>query len=184
MNEYLELEHMSSVPKSELHEAEYYLPHHGVIQNDSLTTKLRVVFNGSAPTTSGWSANDLQHIGSQIYAELFTILIKFRQHPVAVCADIEKMYRQILIHPDDRRLQKIVWRSDSNLDLCSYYLNTVTYGTTFAPYLAIRCFKQLAQECHETYPQASRLINDNFYVDDLIASFASEQDAIVTCGYL
>ncbi|GFX36408.1 uncharacterized protein TNCV_3671631 [Trichonephila clavipes] len=31
----------------------YYLPHHGVFRPDKRTTKLRVVFNGSAATTSG-----------------------------------------------------------------------------------------------------------------------------------
>ncbi|GFX48451.1 integrase catalytic domain-containing protein [Trichonephila clavipes] len=37
----------------------YYLPHHGVFRPDKTTTKLRVVFNGSASTTSGLSLNDL-----------------------------------------------------------------------------------------------------------------------------
>ncbi|GFX45723.1 integrase catalytic domain-containing protein [Trichonephila clavipes] len=37
----------------------YYLPHHGVFRPDKTITKLRVVFNGSASTTSGLSLNDL-----------------------------------------------------------------------------------------------------------------------------
>lgn len=41
----------------------YYLPHHAVMKPDSTTTKLRVVFDGSAKTTSGLSLNDVQHVG-------------------------------------------------------------------------------------------------------------------------
>ncbi|GFV14016.1 integrase catalytic domain-containing protein [Trichonephila clavipes] len=61
--QYLDLGHMEKV---EEHSDEtsannicYYLPHHGVFRPDKTTTKLRVVFNGSASTTSGLSLNDL-----------------------------------------------------------------------------------------------------------------------------
>ncbi|XP_011862577.1 PREDICTED: uncharacterized protein LOC105559116, partial [Vollenhovia emeryi] len=37
----------------------YYLPHHGVIRESSVTTKLRVVFNGSSRTSNGLSLNDI-----------------------------------------------------------------------------------------------------------------------------
>jgi hypothetical protein len=33
----------------------YYLPHHGVIKESSDITKLKVVFGGSAPSTTGVS---------------------------------------------------------------------------------------------------------------------------------
>ncbi|GFT33114.1 integrase catalytic domain-containing protein [Trichonephila clavipes] len=62
MQQYLDLGHMEKV---EEHSDEtsannmcYYLPHHGVFRPDKTTTKLRVVFNDSASTTSGLSLND------------------------------------------------------------------------------------------------------------------------------
>lgn len=48
-------------------------------------------------------------------------------------ADVEKMYRQINIHPDGRDLQRIVWRTNESEPIQTYTLNTVTYGTTSAP---------------------------------------------------
>ncbi|KAK9687047.1 hypothetical protein QE152_g36744 [Popillia japonica] len=83
MKDYEELGHMTISSHSPL-ETCYYLPHHGFLKEESLTTKLRVVFNGSTPTTSGYSLNHLQMVGPTIQPNLFNILICFRQHP-SVC---------------------------------------------------------------------------------------------------
>lgn len=79
----------------------YYLPHHGVVKETSATTKLRVVFDASTKTTSGKSLNDIQRVGPTVQNELFTILIRFRRHAIALCADVEKIYRQVLVQPED-----------------------------------------------------------------------------------
>ncbi|GFV08788.1 integrase catalytic domain-containing protein [Trichonephila clavipes] len=56
--EYLTLGHMELVPKNDYAKREaYYLRHH-VVLRDSSTTKLRVVFDVSAKSTSGYSLND------------------------------------------------------------------------------------------------------------------------------
>ncbi|XP_045541542.1 uncharacterized protein LOC123723046 [Papilio machaon] len=120
----------------------YYIPHHGVIRQSSSTTKLRVVFNASSPTTS----------------------------------DVEKMYRQIVVHPDDRHLQRIVWREDPSEPLRTYELNTVTYGTASAPYLATRCLKQIGLECNDA--NISEVIMHDFYVDDLLTGGDSIQEVL------
>lgn len=58
MREYIALRHMSILGDDRIHDSAYYLPHHVVLRSDSLTTKIRVVFNGSSPT-SGTSLNDI-----------------------------------------------------------------------------------------------------------------------------
>ncbi|XP_031349442.1 uncharacterized protein LOC116175453 [Photinus pyralis] len=145
----------------------FYLPHHAVVNENKVTTKLRVVFDGSAKTNTGLSLNTLLHVGPSLQQELFLILVRFRTYQYVVSADISKMYRQIEIHPDDRKYQQILWREDCNNSLQTYQLNTVTYGTTSAPYLAIRCLKQLGLEATEM-PCAQRAILEDFYVDDLL----------------
>ncbi|KYM97734.1 hypothetical protein ALC62_11575 [Cyphomyrmex costatus] len=74
------------------------LPHHAVLKPDSDTTKLRVVFDASAKTSSGLSLNDVQMVGPTIQQDLFNILTRFRQHVHAVSADVTKMYRQIKVN--------------------------------------------------------------------------------------
>ena len=49
------------------------------------------------------------------------------------------------------------------------HMNTVTYGTTSAAYLAVRSLVQLALDEAESSPIASNVILKNFYVDNLVA---------------
>ncbi|XP_055855992.1 uncharacterized protein LOC129919166 [Episyrphus balteatus] len=79
------------------------------------------------------------------------------------------MYRQILVHEDDRRFQLILWRNHPSEELEAYQLNTVTYGTTSAPYLATKCLQGLASEGATKYPLGANVLSKNFYVDDVMA---------------
>lgn len=136
MEEYERLGHMSEVTKPL---TGCYLPHHAVIRESSETTKLRVVFDASAETSSGVSLNDIQYVGPVVQDDLFSILLRFRQHRYVVSADVEKMYRQIEVNRLHRPLQMILWREREDLPIKIYELNTVTYGTASAPFLSTRC---------------------------------------------
>lgn len=173
MDEYEQLGHMTKSP--DLHTTpSYYLPHHGVFNKG----KIRVVFNGSSPTDSGVSFNQLQYIGPTIQNELISIILRFRIHRFVLGADIVKMYRQILIHPEQRCFQKILWRKNTTQPISTYQLNTVTYGMTAAPFLAIRCLFQLAHEFSSKYSTASNIIKHDFYVDDMLTGAETINEAI------
>lgn len=177
MSEYWDLGHMTEVLDESKSPQSYYMPHHCIIKYDSLSTKLRAVFNASAPTTSGISLNDLQVVGPVLQDDLFSILVRFRKYLFVICGDIAKMYRQVVITPDQRSLQRIVWRPDPNQPIKVYELNTVTYGTAAASYLAIICLQQLALECETEFPEASKVIRNSFYVDDLVTGGNSVEEA-------
>lgn len=166
IKEYCTLGHMARIDNDNYGTPHYFIPHHGVFREHSSTTPLRVVFDASMPSSSGKSLNDLQLIGPPIQGDLLSILLRFRESRYVACADIEKMYRQVLIDEQQRDLQLILWRENPADPLHVYKLNTVTYGTASAPYLSCRCLKQLAQECSDL--EVARIIREDFYVDDLI----------------
>ncbi|KAK9679942.1 hypothetical protein QE152_g39546 [Popillia japonica] len=139
MNEYKDLGHMSKVETDKIEKTGYYIPLRAVIREESLTTKLRVVFDASAPTSNGISFNNIQMTGPTMQNELFSILLRFRQYQYVIAGDIAKMYRQILVTPEQRHLQRFLWRENNATPIETFELNTVTYGTTAAPFLAIRC---------------------------------------------
>lgn len=85
MKEYISLGHMSecSIDSKKL---SYFIPHHGVLREHSLTTKLRVVFNASSLTTSGVSSNNLQMVGPVVQDDLMSLLLRFRKHKYILSA--------------------------------------------------------------------------------------------------
>ncbi|GFS87441.1 integrase catalytic domain-containing protein [Trichonephila clavipes] len=87
------------------------------------------------------------------------------------------MYRQILISQEDACFQQIFWRKFPEEPLGIFKLNTVTYGTSCAPFLAIRTLKQLCEDEKHRFPQAAKLAKDHFYVDDLLAGANSLNSA-------
>ncbi|XP_055632633.1 uncharacterized protein LOC129773104 [Toxorhynchites rutilus septentrionalis] len=179
MQEYISLGHMQAVEETvDDARATYYLPHHPVFNDKSSTTKVRVVFDGSAKMSSGHSLNDTLLVGPVIQDELLDIILRFRKYPVALVADIEKMYRQILISSDERCLQRILWRFDSSEPARTYELSTVTYGISSSSFLATRTLHQLAEDEGKEYPLGSLAICNDFYVDDFIRGEDSVEWAI------
>lgn len=165
LKEYQLLGHMSEAPVEKPDPA-YFLCHHAVFKNESESTKIRVVFDGSVPTSSGLSVNDILMLGPNIQNSLFSILIRARQYKYLLTGDIEKMYRQVNVAETSRNLQLIVWREDESLPIKTYQLNTLTYGTTSASYLSTRCLWQAGEECGDE--SVKIIIQNDFYVDDLI----------------
>ncbi|XP_063976214.1 uncharacterized protein LOC135162054 [Diachasmimorpha longicaudata] len=175
LEEYLELGHMKKV-ENEIEEG-FYLPHHSVIKETSLTTKVRVVFDASAPSSSKLSLNNVLMVGPTIQDDIFSLILRFRLHNYVLTGDIEKMYRQVLVRPEDHKYQRILWRDNDN-QLTAYELQTVTFGIASAPYLAVRCLQQLAEDEQQRYPTASRILKRDLYVDDVLTGAETLQEAM------
>ncbi len=178
MSKYKEFGHMRQLCSPEVAVNSYYIPHHIVCKLSSSTSKYRVVFNASAIDNSGTSLNDCLLTGPTLQPELFDTIVKFRSHRIGFCADIEMMYRQIWIHPDDRKYQRIAWRFDPSEPIDHFELNTVTYGTGPASYLATKCLQIVARSIQNLNPTAANAINSNFYMDDLMTGAESVEEAI------
>ncbi|XP_075163099.1 uncharacterized protein LOC142235724 [Haematobia irritans] len=180
MLEYEVLGHMTKVgvyPK-DVRRNSYFLPHHGVLKENSSTTKLRVVFDGSSHTGDNKSLNSELSPGPALQNDLPGIMTKWRRHRIAVCSDIEKMFRQINVYQEHRKFQQILWRFNPHEEIGIYELNTVTYGTAPAPFLAIRVLRQLAKDFEQTYTKAAKILIEDSYVDDIISGADCFDDAL------
>ncbi|XP_044249578.1 uncharacterized protein [Drosophila takahashii] len=186
IKEYLELGQMEKVvtQAGQTEETGYpggathcYLPHHPVIKESSTTTKVRVVFDGSMKTSNGKSLNEILAIGPKLHMELPAILINWRAIRFAFLADVEKMYRCINIHKKDAQFQRILWKPDNTVQVEEYACCTVMFGTSCAPYLAIRVMQQLAEDEEHNYPLAANVLKRQMYVDDVLSGANSISDA-------
>jgi len=145
----------------------YYLPHQPVFKTDSTTTKMRVVFGGSATSKSGLSLNVIMLRGPKMQPNILNILVRFRLHRVGLTADVEKMFRQVLISEEDCDLQRIVYRLQPEEPIRHYKLKTVTYGTKPASFLATRCLHEIGELIENILVR--RIICQDFYVNDVIS---------------
>ncbi|XP_053686159.1 uncharacterized protein LOC128735701 [Sabethes cyaneus] len=184
IHEYIRLGHMREIENSANDWPSYYLPHHCVVRPESVTTKLRVVFDASCSTDSGVSLNDALMVGPLVQDDLLTMILRFRVPQFAIVSDIEKMYRQILVCESDQPLQRILWRDSPSQTIREYQLLTVTYGTSSAPYLATKCLQRLSRDSLEVSPLAAETIGKNFYMDDLLTGTDSIEEGQKLCQQL
>ncbi|XP_038106901.1 uncharacterized protein LOC119766431 [Culex quinquefasciatus] len=170
IREYEQLGHMRVIEETPNEDpgSAFYLPHHCVLRPTSTTTKLRVVFDGSAKTSTGVSINDVLRIGPTIQNDLTAILLRFRGFQFVFTLDIPKMFRQVRVHPEDTRYQRIFWRYDRNDFLTVRELLTVTYGLGPSPFQATMALKQAAADHEDEFPRAAEVVDKGTYMDDVL----------------
>jgi len=121
------------------------VPHHAVIKDDSLTTKIRVVHDASCKTSNGRSLNDILCTGPALQNDLGGVILNWRLHRYVIVADITQMYRCIDMHEEDGLYQRIFWRDEIGF-IKAHFLTTLTFGTSSAPFKAIRDTHTLAEQ--------------------------------------
>ncbi|XP_062556616.1 uncharacterized protein LOC134221441 [Armigeres subalbatus] len=156
----------------------YYLPHHCVFKHDSSTTKLRVVFDASAKTSSNLSLNDVLLEAPTVQSPLFDILLRWRLHQYVFSTDVQRMYEQVKINGAHTKYQRCLWRDERSQPLLDLELQRVTYGVGPAGFLATRSWVQLAHDERESFTEASDIILKCFYVDDALVGADTVEKAI------
>ncbi|XP_065185956.1 uncharacterized protein LOC135816784 [Sycon ciliatum] len=182
LKKYLERGYIRSVLPTEVEDAgtdQWFLPHFPVIRNDKSTTKVRIVFDGSAKVM-GDSINDRMHAGQKLQSDLVKVLLRFCHHPIALTADISEMFLQVELRDNDRKYHRFVWSESPHHPLVFFEFCRVVFGMRASPYLVGRALQATAETFADTAgPEAINAVRDNFYVDDLLMSTATEASAIV-----
>ncbi|XP_072389502.1 uncharacterized protein [Diabrotica undecimpunctata] len=171
IEEYLQLNHAKVIPLERFNNNlnKYFLPHFAVIREESLSTKVRIVFDVSGKKTTGLSLNDTMLKGYQVQPNLYDILLRFRTFKFVLVGDVEKMFRQIQINPNHRFLLNILWRNNVGEQLSCIEMQRLTFGTNCAPFLATRVLKDIADKNKDNYPIVSLMLTQQTYMDDIIA---------------
>ena len=171
INEYLAKNYIRKVPPHEPKpECEWLLPHFPVVRPDKETTKVRIVFDGSA-TCEGKSLNTEALTGPKLQSDITDILIKFRKEPVALAGDISQMYHQLVLRPEDRPLHRFLWRNlDSTKESEVYEFLRFIFGGCYCPFCAQYTWQQHAENHRDEYPLAAAAVRKNCYMDDLMPS--------------
>ena len=151
----------------------WYLPHHHVI-SDKKPGKLRVVFD-CASRFQGESLNDRVLQGPDLVNKLINVLVRFRQHSFAIQADVEAMYNQVRVPKSDRDALRFLWMNDD--EVVHYRMTSHLFGGKWCASSFAYALRRTAQDSASIDPSVREAIERNFYVDDVLHSCASSEDA-------
>ena len=104
---------------------------------------------------------------------LVGVLIRVRQEPVALVADIEGMFNQIRFDPKDCDVLRFLWWEGANLEASptAYRMVKHVFGATSSPSCANLCVKRLASSSEGKFdPETVKTVERNMHVDDLMKS--------------
>ena len=159
-----------------------YLPHHGVFKMDRLSTKCRIVFDGSAKNSEGISLNDNLLPGPKRQLDIVNLLINFRLHPYTIVGDISRMFYCINLEEKYRDYYRFLWNDNPNEEPKIFRFKRLTMGTVDSPFLAINTVHhhlQLTVKSNPELAKAAEFIKNHLYVDDLLGAVDSEKEAII-----
>lgn len=149
----------------------HYLPHHGVVRSDKMTTKLRVVYDASSKT-SGPSLNECLYKGPKFQQLILDLLIRFRAYKVAVIADVEKAFLMIAVDEGDRDVLRFLWVDDVTKDepeIRAYRFTRVVFGVSSSPFLLNATVKYHLESFRGTNKTVVEKLLKSTYVDDIIS---------------
>ena len=135
---------LNSKDPSERSRREWYVPHHPVV-NPNKPKKMRRVSNGAAKF-HGTSLNKSLLTGPDLLQRLIHTLIRFRQYQYAVSADIEGMFLQVGVLPEDQQCLRFLWREDPSTDVVVYQYTRHIFGAKDSPTYANYALQRTAKD--------------------------------------
>ena len=112
--------------------------------------------------------------GPDLLANLVGVIFEFREKPIPISADIEAMYMQVSVRPEDRKFLRFLWGKD---EAQMYDYMRHVFGAKCSPTCANYALQKCASDQKEYYPAVHRIIHENFYMDDLFLSVDTIDEA-------
>lgn len=162
----------------------HYLPHHAVIRRDRETTKLRVVYDGSAKSSGrDHSLNDCLQTGPNYTPQLLDTLVRFRWHKIGLTADIEKAFLMVGINEADKDMLRFLWFNDPgdiNSDIIHLRFTRLIFGLGPSPAILGSTIRHHSdtQISEEFKAELIERLKNSLYVDDLVTGEENEAKAL------
>ena len=172
--------YVRKVDQAELNETKdklhWYLPHHPVI-NPHKPEKVRRVCNAAA-NYQGVALNDKLLPGPDLLQSLIGIIFRFREHQIALSADIEAMFLQVAVPKDDSRCLRFLWREDPERRTEIFENTRHVFGAKSSPTCANYLLHQVAKDNAVNDENLVKAVQRNFYMNDFLKSVRTPQEAI------
>ena len=156
----------------------HYLTHRGVSREDSLTTKLRIVYNCGLKGKNNISLNDCLIEGPNLVNDLIKILLRFRLDRYAILGDISKAFLHINLKLDyDKNFLRFLWYKDPNCPekgLVTFRFKVLLFGANCSPSILALTLQNHLSRFPDSF--ALEFLKNSFYVDNLMGSVSTEEN--------
>ena len=106
---------------------------------------------------------------------LLNVLLKFRENPVGIVGDIKKMYNSVYIK---EHVHRFLWRDFMKNRIPNIYVITaVNIGDRPSGTIATVALRETALMAKDTYPKEAEIVLRSTYVDDIVDSVESIEEA-------
>ena len=175
------IENIPNQSSEELNDEDvHYLPHHGVIRKNRETTKLRIVYDGSAKSPGQQlSLNDCLPTGPNYIPQLADVLARFRWHRMAIAADIEKAFLMIGIQENQRNMLRFLWLKDPyvvNSEVIQLRFCRLVFGLRPSPSILGATLTHHLDAHRDSHAELVELTKKSLYVDDLLTGADNVQE--------
>ncbi len=145
----MSLKHARKLTKAEIDACPngrtWYCPHHPVF-NPNKPGKCRVVFDLSAEY-KGVCLNDVLMRGPDLLTNLIGILLRFRQHRVAVVANVGKMFHRVRVRPSDGPAFRFIWRDPGSTQPPDIYeMDVHLFGAVSSPAMCSNALQRAVKD--------------------------------------
>ena len=176
---WLEEGYVEKLPsKAVLDKEAFYLPYFAVLRPDKQTSRVRIVMNGRAKFGKEQiSLNDCVSKGPKIINNLVEVLLRFRQHPIAVSCDIKEMFLRVFMPPEDRCWHRFFYTAPEEKDASVYQANVHQFGSAGSPSSSSFPVKFHALKREPDYPRASPAMIHKTLMDDGLCPEKTSEEA-------
>ena len=123
----------------------WYLPHH-LVTNINKPGKVRRVSN-AASIFKGTYLNSNFLTGPDLIINLVGLLLRFRENPVAISADIEAMFMQVGINEKDQPSMRFLWPTNHSVKQFQYTRLFLAFDAhNHQPFLSSRKRQQILRQ--------------------------------------
>ena len=104
--------------------------------------------------------------------------MRFREEKVALSGDIEAMFNQVAVPPEDQAALRFLWRQSPESEIEVYQYLRHIFRAKCAPTCSNYAVLRTAEDNGLQYPIAARAVKRNFYMDDFFKSVKTTSDAL------
>ena len=158
-------------------EREWYLPHHPVVDTKK-RCKVRRVLNGAAKF-HGASLNKSLLTGPDLPQNIIYVILRFRQLPFAVSADIEGVFLPVGVLSCDQPSLRCLWREEPTSIVVVHQYTCHIFEAKDSPTCANYGLQRTPIDNAKEYPEAAKSVLENFHMDDYLDSVESPERALI-----